>query len=471
MPKDMRTFMDQVAKERPGEILMVDEEVDPKFEITGIASKLASQGRFPAIFCRKVKGTRLPVVINLTASYERLALAVGTSTENMVPDYANRPAAKIPPKISEKSNAPVKEIILKGGDAKMSVLPVPTHNEFDAGPYITGDTLICKDPDSGALNAGMYRIQVQKEQQLGVWMWDTHHGAHIRRRHEELGKEMDVAIAIGHHPAYIMACVSTLPGVGGEFDEAGALLGEPLEVVPAETVDLLVPSRAEIVIEGKIPPGERAFEGPFAEWPGTYVAEGEKPFIKVTAITMRKDAIYYDVFSSNREHTVLGSLPRMGVIYRTVKQYVPGVRNVNIPVHSRMYCFISIKKESEMDPKRAAMAALNVEPFNLKTIVVVDDDINVFNDAEVLWAIGTRCHFERGLTLIPSMAGPGGLNPVGYEFHPDGSKTPVMISALIVDATKPAPPIPYPPTAKVPQEVLDRLDPVRMLKEFKGFEG
>ncbi|HBA40215.1 MAG TPA: UbiD family decarboxylase [Deltaproteobacteria bacterium] len=469
MAKDMRTFMDQVAGERPGEILVVDEEVDPKFGITGIAAKLAGQNRFPAVFCRKVRGSRLPVIINLTASYDRLALAVGTTTANMVPDYANRPSAKIPPKIVEKSQAPVKEVILKGNEARMSLLPVPTHNELDAGPYITGDTLICKDPDTGALNAGMYRIQVQKEQQLGVWMWDTHHGAHIRRRHEELGKEMAVAVAIGHHPAYIMAAVSTLPGIGGELEEAGALLGEPLEVVPAETVDLLVPARAEIVIEGKMLPGERAFEGPFAEWPGTYVAEGDKPFIRVTAITMRKDAIYYDVFSSNREHTVLGSLPRMGVIYRAVKQYVPGVKNVNIPSHGRMYCYISIKKETEMDVKRAALAALNVEPFNLKTVVVVDDDIDVFNDAEVLWAIGTRCHMEKDLTLLPRFAGPGGLNPVGYEFHSDGTKTPVMISALIVDATKPAPPTPYPPRAKVPQAVLDRIDLGKMLKEFKGF--
>ena len=469
MAKDMREFINQVARERPGDILVVDDEVDPKFGITGIASILASQNRFPSVLCRKVKGSRLSVIINLTASYERLALAVGTSMERMVPDYANRPAAKIPPTIVEKSRAPVKQVILTGDEAKLSILPIPTHNELDAGPYITGDTLICKDPDTGAMNAGMYRIQVQKEQQLGVWMWDTHHGAHIRRRHEELGKEMDVAIAIGHHPAYIMACVSTLPGIGGEFEEAGALLGEPLEVVPAETVDLHVPAWAEVVIEGKIPPGERFFEGPFAEWPGTYVAEGNKPFIRVTAITMRKDAIYYDVFSSNREHTVLGSLPRMGVVYRTVKQYVPGVTNVNIPSHSRMYCFVSIKKESEMDVKRAAMAALNVEPFNLKTIVIVDDDIDVFNDAEVLWAIGTRCHFERGLTLLPNMAGPGGLNPAGYEFHADGTKSPVMISALIVDATKPGPPIIYPPRAKVPQAVLDSIDLSKMVKEFKGF--
>lgn len=467
MPKDLRTFINQVLAERPGDILVVDEEVDPKFGITGIASKLAGEDRFPAVFCRKVKGSQLPVIINLTASYDRLALALGTTVKNMVSDYADRPTTKVPPKIVAKSEAPVKEIILKGAEAKLSVLPIPTHNEFDAGPYIDSDALICKDPDTGALNAGMYRIQVQKEQQLGVWFWDTHHAAHIQHKYEAMGKEMEVAIAIGHHPAFVMAAVSRVAGIGGEFEEAGALLGEPLEVVPAETVDLLVPARAEIIIEGKIPPGVRAFEGPFAEWPGTYLGESEKPIIEVTAITMRKDAIYYDVFSANREHTVLGSLPRMGMIYRTIKQYVPGVKNVNVPSHSRMHCYISIKKEAEIDVKRAAMVAYIVEPQNLKTVIVVDDDIDVFNDAEVLWAIGTRCYLEKDLTLISRWFGPGGLSPIGYEFNADGSKTPVMTAAMIIDATKPAPPIPYPSRAKVPQEVLDNIDLVTLVKELE----
>src|SRR3970040_2809016 len=102
MAKDMRTFIDQVAKQRPGDILVVDEEVDPKCGVTGIASKLASQNRFPALLCRKVKGSGLPIIINLTATYERLALAVGTTVETMVPDYANPPAVKNPPQLVSK---------------------------------------------------------------------------------------------------------------------------------------------------------------------------------------------------------------------------------------------------------------------------------------------------------------------------------------------------------------------------------
>jgi 2,5-furandicarboxylate decarboxylase 1 len=482
----MRTFINEVLEKRPGDILEVEQELDPNLEITGIASKAGGGRRFafgtppggvlPAVLCRKVKGSKIPSIINLTADYDRLALALGTDRDNMVKRYAYAPDNPIKPTLVDKSQAPVKEVILKGKDAKLSLLPIATHNHLDAGPFICSGLMICKDPDTGAINMGLYRHQVEGEQQLGLWAWDTHHAAYIMRRYEELGKEMDVAIAIGHHPAVILGAISRVPGIGGEFEEAGALLGESLEVVPAETVELPVPARAEIIVEGKIPPGERMWEGPFAEWPGSYVGDGEKPIIKVTGITMRKDAIYYDIFSANREHTVLGSLPRMGVIYRNLKQFVPSVQAVNVPAHTRMHCYISIKKESEMEVKRAAMTAFITEAMNLKMVVVVDEDIDVFDDQEVLWAIGTRCHLERDITLIPSWSGPGGLTPLGYRFNEDGTRTPEMFAAMIVDATKyplgststrQVKDIDYPPRATVPQEVLDRLDATKLVKEMK----
>jgi 2,5-furandicarboxylate decarboxylase 1 len=469
MAKDMRSFIKQVVTERPGEVVAVEQEVDPKFEITGIASKLGLKGQYPALICEKVKGSKVPVIINLTATYERLALALGTTVEKMVQDYAFRPRTKVPPAYVEPSKAPVKEVVLKGKEAKLSVLPIPTHNEHDCAPYITSGLMICRDPDTGAINAGLYRHQKQEEDQLGVWFLGVHHGGYIQRRYSELNKEMEVAIAIGHHPAFVMGCVSRVPGIGGEFEEAGGLLGEPVRVVKGETVDLPVPADAEIIIEGVIPPNKTAFEGPFAEWPGSYVAEGDKPFILVKAITMRKDAIYYDVFNANREHTVLGSLPRMGSIFRCVKQYVPGVKMVNVPAHSRMHCYISIKKERDEEVKRAAFAAYLTEPDNLKLVIVVDDDIDVFNDQEVLWAIGTRFRAEKGLLVIPEWSGPGGLNPVGYDYHTDGTKSPIMTAGLVIDATKPDPSIPYPPRARVPQEVLNRLDIHKLVRDLKEF--
>ena len=215
-----------------------------------------------------------------------------------------------------------------------------------------------------------------------------------------------------------MGSISRLPGYGGEYEEAGALMQEPVELVKAELSDLPVPARAEIVIEGVIPANARAEEGPFAEWPGHYTESGPKPYIKVQCITMRRDAIFYDVFAGHREHLVLGSLPRMGSVYRRVKQVVPGLVNVNVPAHVRMHCYISYKKTNETEAKKAAFAALLTEPENFKTIVLVDDDIDVFNEPEVMWAIGTRCRAEKDILLIPDWSDPGGLNPVGVRILP-----------------------------------------------------
>ncbi len=464
MPKDLRSFIKQLATLMPDQIQMITEKVDPRFGVTAIAGKLAKEGKFLALFFTQVKGSKLPLVINLTASYERLALALDTSISDMARVYGERQTKPIPAQVVK--DAPVQEVILKGDNAKLSTLPIPTHNELDSGPYITGGVLICKDPDSGRHNSGMYRHEVQGDHQLGVYFQGSHHAGHIYRRYCDMNAPMEVAIAIGHYPTFMLGAVSRLPGIGGEFEEAGALLGEPLELVKAESVDLMIPARAEIVIEGVMPPHETHFEGPFGEWPGYYVAEGEKPFIRVKAITMRRDTIYYDVFPASQEHLVLGSLPRMGSIYRRVKETVPGVVNVNVPAHARTHCYISIKKSSDAEVKKAAFAALTTEAENLKFIVVVDDDVDVFNEHDVMWAIGTRLRPEKDLLVIPNWGGPGGLNPVGWEYHSDEARTPVMTSVLVMDATQPAPPRRYPPRVKVPEKMMDHVRLEGLLHPF-----
>ncbi|MEA2642954.1 MAG: 2,5-furandicarboxylate decarboxylase 1 [Chloroflexota bacterium] len=469
MPKDLRSFVDELAERRPDELKMVSEPVDPRFGMTAVAAALERRGQFPALYFQHVRGSELPAVVNLTASYERLAMALGTTQHEMVSVYSQRQAKPIPPRIVE--DAPVKEVIWTGADADLTRLPIPTHNELDGGPYLTAASLVTRHPETGIMNVGLYRHQVYGPQEMGVWFITGHHGQYIHQACEALNRPMPVAISIGHHPAVIMGAVSRIPGMGGEYDEAGGLLGEPLELVKCETNDLLVPARAEIVIEGVIEPGVRREEGPFAEWPGLYTEHGPKPVIKVLAITMRRDAVFYDVFAGHREHQVLGSLPRMGSIYSRVKDAVPGVKAVNVPAHVRMHCYISFTKRNEAEAKKAALAALLTEPENLKTIVLVDDDIDVFNEPEVMWAIGTRFAADRDLHLIPGWSGPGGLIPTSWEYFPDGHKEPKMVTAMIIDATKPLPPAPFPPRVAVPAAAVDAVDLEAILKPFNGADG
>jgi 2,5-furandicarboxylate decarboxylase 1 len=464
MPRDLRTFIEQVARTMPDEIQVVSKEIGPQWGATAVAARLEQQQRFPTLVFRRISGSRLPVVLNLTATYERLALALDSTVEDMVRTYGVRQANPIAP--VDVAAGPVHDVVLTGNEARLNVLPILTHNELDAGPFVAGGCMVARDPDSGELNVGLYRHQVLGPQRLGVFFNEGHHGDYLRRRYEELGRPMEVAIIIGHHPGFMMGAVSRLPGIGHEFAEAGALMGEPVELVRAKTVDLPVPARAEIVIEGVIPPGVRTFEGPFGEWPGHYTAEGDKPHIDVTAITMRRDAIYYDVVAAHREHVVLGSLPRMGSVYRRVKQVVPGVRQVNVPAHSRMHCYVSIRKTSDAEPGRAGYAALLTEPENFRMVVVVDDDINVFSDGDVLWAMGTRFHADTDLVMVPSIGGAGGLSPVGYDFGPNGEKTPRKSIAIIVDATKPAPPAQYPPRAQVPDAVVSEVKLEGLLEPY-----
>ncbi len=466
MPKDLRSFIAEVSERRPDDLKMITEPVDPKFGITAVAAKLERLGQFPALYFTNVRGSEIPLVVNLTATYERLAMALGTTVEDMVEVYAEKQASPIPPKVVE--TGPVKEVILTGSDANVSRLPIPTHNALDGGPYITSGSLVARDPDSGVMNLGLYRHHILANDQIGVWFMLGHHGLYIQQRYEELRKPMPVAIIIGHHPAVVMGTISRIPGIGGEYAEAGALLGEPVEIVKCETSDLMVPARAEIVIEGVIEPGEYQEEGPFAEWPGYYTESGPKPYIKVTAITMRKDAIFYDVFAGHREHCVLGSLPRMGSIFRRVKQVVPGVKAVNVPAHVRMHCYISYKKRNEAEAKKAAMAAFLTESENLKLVILVDDDINVFNEQEVMWAVGSRFRADKGLTVINDWSGPGGLNPSGWDYFQDGHKEPQMMPVMIMDATKPCAPNWFPPRAQVPEDEIDAVDLERLLKPYSS---
>jgi 2,5-furandicarboxylate decarboxylase 1 len=460
MAKDLRTFLREVLEERAGDIKIVDRPVDPHWGITAWGAEYAKRGEHPAFLFPNVQGAELPCITNLAATFDRMALALGVGVEELTgsSSIGSGRAGYDPIEVST-SEAPVKHTIWRDDEADLTRLPIPVHNHADGGPFLTAAVGIMRDPDSGELNAGIYRHHVFGPKRLGVWFFGSHHGGVIHRRCEEAGREAPIALAIGHHPAFLMGAVSRVPGIGGEYAAAGAFLEESVEIVRAETSDLMVPARAEVVIEGVVLPNERAEEGPFAEWPGHYVAGGPKPVIRVDCITMRENALFHDIQAAGREHRLMGALPRMTSVHQSVSRVIPSLKAVNIPLHTRMHCYISIDKASDADPTRAAIAALNTEPENFRMIVVVDSDINVYDESEVSWAIGTRFDAERDLQVIPRWNGPGGLLPTNWSYDADGARAARMSSAVIVDATKPAPPVKFPERAHVPVEARATVDP------------
>ncbi len=462
MPKDLRSYLDELKQACPGEVLTIGREVDLRYEATAIVEKLEAQDRFPVLLFTSVKGHKMPVLTNLAASYARLALAIGTDVPHMVPHYARRAEQAVPVQWVEKPQAPVKEVVLEGHDVDLSRLPIPIHNELDAGQYISGGVAITRDPDTGEINAGIYRHQVQGAAQLGWFINPGNHANYVRVRYEEMQQPMEVAIAIGHHPAMLLAAVAKLRGIGGELEVMGGLMGEPLGVVRGETVDLPVPARAEIVIEGRILPGERRDEGPFGEWPRFYTGTGERPFIRVSAITMRRDPIFQDLSAAHAEHSLVGCLPRMGSLYKRIKEVVPSLVNVSLPLSGggRVFCYISIKKNVDGEPKQAAFAALTTDN-SIREVVVVDDDIDVFNEREVLWARATCFQADKDLAIIPYALG-SHLNPTAYNYARDGKGA--LETKLIFDATRPAAPASFPARARAHPEAMGRI----RLEEYIG---
>jgi 2,5-furandicarboxylate decarboxylase 1 len=241
------------------------------------------------------------------------------------------------------------------------------------------------------------------------------------------------------------------------------LLGEPLELVAADTVDLKVPARAELVIEGVLDtdPSTYREEGTFAEYPKYYTGTGPQPVLRVTAITMRRDPIYVGVFNASDEHLALGGLARAGFLLRRMRDVVPSVVNLNMPLSgsARTHAYVSLKKRSDGEPHLAAFNLLAYSPAT-KHVFLVDDDIDVTQEDQVLWALSTRFQADKDLTIINNTIG-SRLNPPTYGYRRDESGG--LETKLIFDCTRPTAPARFPAAARVPPDVRARMDPGEFL--------
>jgi 2,5-furandicarboxylate decarboxylase 1 len=459
-PKDLRTFLGQLIAHDSDQVVVVDREVDSVFEATAIVDRLRSdpgQKKYPAVLFNNIKGSEIPLLVNLH-TYERLALSIDSDLKGMVEEFSKRENHLIEPKEVSRSEAPVKEVVWTGADAKLSRLPILHHNELDAGKYITSAVTICKDPGTGVQNAGIFRAQMHNDTELGLMAGPYQNTRHIMHEHLERGRQMEVALVIGHHPAFMLSGTTNPPGIGGEFSVAGGLLGEPLQMVQAETVDLQVPARAEIVIEGILNPDPASFrdEGPFGEYPLYYTGVGKQPFLKVTAITMRRNPIYLDLFNASPEHLSLGGLARTGFVLSRCRDVLQNVTNVHLPISAcaRMHAYISINKRSDGEPHLAAFNLLAYNPAT-KHVFVVDDDIDVTNESEVMWALSTRFQADKDLVIINNSIG-GWLNPPTYSYRRDEKGT--LETKLIFDCTKPLS-AEFPTPTSVPADVKERMHP------------
>ena len=441
MNKDMRTFLGEARQLGRDYFASVTRPVDPMYEPSMIQQKLAAEGRYPVIRMENMNGSELPLATNMFGSYELLGLALGVDPGTPKSEILHRFRSRIANPLSTvavgREDAPVKQVIHTDGGIDLNKLPIVHHAEKDSGKYISVGCLVVRDPDTGILNVGMYRHELQGTNRLGCMFNPAHHAGYIYRRCRELGKRMEAVLFIGHHPAAILGTLVHGAMDVDEFELMGALMDEPLEVVAAETVDLPVPAFAEIAIEGYLDPAEETNDGPFAEYTGFYgPAKDPIGLMQATAITMRSDAIYHDLDPAHPEHNLAGALSFGNRVYDSVKNLVPSVTGVYLPVSGAcaFTAYVSIKKRVPGEGMSAGMAAIAANS-DVKIAIVVDDDIDIYDEQQVLWAIATHFEADQGLAVIPNAMG-AHLNPAAYGEvrHEKGP----MNTKMVIDATRPA---------------------------------
>lgn len=405
MWKGHRDFLDVLKNE--GELTVVETEVDWDLEAGAIGRKTCEiEG--PAILFERIKdyppGFRISS--GTLATWSRVALALGmsrnASVREIYREYENRSNNKIPPRVVGKNFAPCKENAMKGNNVDLFAFPAPMIHEGDGGRYIgTWDLVVCKDPETGWQNWGMYRFMVHTKDMLTGWPQTTSQLAFIaERRYLPYNKPMPVAIVIGADPLCHLVATAGIPLYESEAQYAGALKGEPIELVECETCDLLVPAHAEIVIEGEILPDRIAPEGPFGEYPGYRSGTMNcGVLVKVNAITYRNNPILSMVALGTPpdDSSIAASLTAAIAMKKGLRKHGVPVTEVYVPPEGVTHLIIVGVEKGGPEVTRKVLEFFTRRRVMTNKHIVVDRDVDVFNMAEVLHAFATRCHPGRGI--------------------------------------------------------------------------
>ncbi len=445
MAKDLRGFLAEYEKKNPSEFCRVKREVDPKFEVAAILTKLEEARKLPILFYEKVKGSIFPVVANVYSTKKKIASSIGIDPRKFRERYIEAIKNQIPPRFV--SDGPVMEETIDEKDVDIGTLPMMTYHEGDAAPYITAGIVLAEDPETGEFNASFNRLMYQSRNRAGIFMTIGKHLHEIYSRMEDQGKALPISISIGSHPAWALGALYIGAYGDNELGIIGGLLGSPVEVMKGDLSGTLFPANAEIVLEAVIEPHIREEEGPFCEFSGYATGKGLRPVVTIKSIHLRKKAIYQDICGGqHREHLLMATIPMEANLYKSVKGAVPTVVDVHVPAPFSL--IVSIKKRFQGQAQAAMIAAFSSEMY-LKHVIVVDEDVNITNLQEVIWAVATRVQADRDIVIIPGVRG-SSLDP--------SSGNEGVVTKMGIDAT--AKPIlsSYPKRNKVPQEVMDRLN-------------
>jgi 2,5-furandicarboxylate decarboxylase 1 len=413
----LRGWLDHLAAH--GRLAIIRPGMGLRFELAAIAKRLDGE---KATFFPRPGDHPIPIVSGLLGARAWVADAMGVESGEVLRHFSAAAANPLPWR--EVPTAPLREVIHDEVNLGR-LLPIPTHNELDSGPYISAGLMISRNPRTGIQNVAIHRCQLSGADELGVLLLPRHTLAFYEAA-EAAGEALEIAIVIGVDPLTALASQAIAPLDQDELEIAGALHGEPLEVVKCLSNEVRVPAGAEIVLEGRILPRRRAPEGPFGEFPQYYGERGERHVAKIDRVTHRRDAIFHTIVGGANEHLLLGAIPREATLLGHLRRSFPGVLDVHLSLGGvgRYVLYVKLKKRQEGEAKNVIMGAF-AGHYDVKQVVVVDADVDIHNPREVEWAVATRAQPDRDLVVVAHSQGskldPSTDNGVGAKMGIDAT--------------------------------------------------
>ncbi|MGD9920583.1 MAG: UbiD family decarboxylase [Pseudorhodoplanes sp.] len=414
----LRGWLDHLAAS--GRLAVARPDLALSFEIAAVAKRL--DGRKATLFPRP-GGHPIAVVSGLVSDRQWIAEAMGVEPHEVLARFQEAVLHPLP--CREVGNAAAQEVVHRDVDLTRQ-LPVPVHNEHDNGAYITAGLLIARNPATGVQNVSIHRLQVSGPDRLGALLLPRHTNTFFEVA-EAAGQPLDVAIVVGVDPLTLLSSQAIAPIDFDELTIAGALHGAPLAVVKCVTSELRVPADAEIVLEGRLLPHLREPEGPFGEFPQYYGERARRHVIEIAAVTHRTNPLFHTIVGGGLEHLLLGGIPREATLLSHLLRSFPNVRDVHLALGGvcRYHLHVQIAKRQEGEAKNIMMGAF-AGHYDIKQVIVVDEDVDIHNPAEVEWAVATRFQADRDLMVVSESQGsrldPSARNGVGAKMGLDATK-------------------------------------------------
>lgn len=394
---DLRAFLGDLG----GDLIRVEAPLSPRFEVAALLAEIQASGC--AVMCENISGyPGRRIAGNLLASRRLAARALGTSEDKLVETYVARSARRVPP--VQAKEAPVQQRVHRQPADIGALLPLLTHYEKDAAPFLTCGVVLARDPAGNQRGMGIHRMMYKGGNRFGILLANPPLAQFLANA-ERLGKPLEVAVALGVDPAMLLASVVKTGPLGPDkMDIAGSLRGAPVELVRAMTVDLEVPARAEVVLEGRVLPGVREPEGPFGENTGCYFSN-TSPVVEIDAVTCRDDFIFPALVPWTADVDTLLSLAGGAELLGQLKSLARGIVDLElVPGTSSFAGVIAVQSCPSHEVRRIIHLALILDK-RLKSVTVVDDDIDIRNPREVAWALATRFQAARDLVVLDGMEG------------------------------------------------------------------